>query len=85
MQDQFPAAGRRVNALLKTTEPDAPLVEVSDGSDTMLEGTAEAGAFLVAMRKATDLDILFAGEQQTTDLEALITVFAALLTEQNPF
>ena len=33
------------------------------------------------MRKATDLDILFAGEQQKTDFEALISVFAAMLTE----
>ena len=33
------------------------------------------------MRKATDLGILFAGEQQKTDFEALISVFAAMLTE----
>lgn len=42
VEDQFPAAGCCVNALLKAPEADPPFLELADGLDEMPDATAQA-------------------------------------------
>jgi hypothetical protein len=41
VEDELPAAGRRVDLLGEALEADAPRVEVGDGPDEVLEGAAQ--------------------------------------------
>src|SRR3954463_10952832 len=42
VEDQLPAAGRRVDALLEAAEADLPLLELPDGLDQVPEAPAQA-------------------------------------------